>query len=83
MNYDDDENTKLRSRKNTVKDSKVSRHLQRSHSGNVKGVMQELHTPQPGGRYWFSCPILAKFDTNDLYSMSFWKAFIFFQNFEI
>ena len=58
-------------------------HLQPPYSAKVKGVVQELHTPQPGGRHWFCCPNSAKFGTNDLHSMPFWKIFTFFQNFEI
>ena len=46
-----------------------NRYLQRPYSAKVeaevKGLMQEFDTLQPGRRYWFSCPILAKFGTND------------------
>ena len=28
-----------------------TRHLQPPYSAKVKGVVQQLHTPQPGGRY--------------------------------
>ena len=55
------------------------RHLQWPSGGKVTGVMQELLTPQPGGRRLFSCPILTKFGTNNLNSMLLWKLLLVFK----